>query len=605
MTSAGCTYEYEAGGATCGRPTAAGEPSGAADPQSMSLCICHLDDPEKSRPLFDAAFEVEARANANFRGWVFPERMDVHRVVPSGFRASQGTPVDFTQARFQGSVSFSKVQFDSRVEFKESQFAGPADFSQANFRAGVRFVGVPDATTFSRSADFRRAHFGSAPLDSPPQPNALDTVCEMVGVVFSETADFAGVEFSDDFAFTDVDWRAGVSLRGAVVWRSITISRARADSAQAAQLGDKPDPITINLDMDVRDGASMTLSGCKWPQNVAVDLNPSFGGTSRLDVNDCDFLGTVNAERIVGGGGFKFQRVTIGSVSFEEVPFPPTLFEEVTFQSSAKFKGADVSKTTFRNMSLKGVRFAQSESLAQASFENILDWHLWPGLRRQPFASVLATLRLCPTPRSVLADELDARAEGLEWEQRLKCLQSVKAAYAGLRGAFELRKDFAWANEMYANEMEMRRLASSRYLLRRTCFSIHGIYGAVSLYGTRWTRPIAWFIVMCVLFALLYQIIGFNVRGLSSAGVSAQVPPSRYVAIQFAPPDALIRYAPDLLGIWGDSLTYSVLVAGFTGRDLFGVPASGFGGILQTVESLLGPLLFGLAVLAVRRKYER
>jgi hypothetical protein len=146
--------------------------------------------------------------------------------------------------------------------------------------------------------------------------------------------------------------------------------------------------------------------------------------------------------------------------------------------------------------------------------------------------------------------------------------------YRALRKAQEDSKDEPGAADFYYGEMEMRRLEPATPWGERV---ILWLYWLVSGYGLRGLRALAWLAAVVVGLAGLLQAVGFN----------GGDPGFR---------DALIYAAQSTLSIASGNMALSEHVS-WAGEVLRIV--------LRIVLRLAGPVLLGLALLAVRNRVKR
>ena len=61
----------------------------------------------------------------------------------------------------------------------------------------------------------------------------------------------------------------------------------------------------------------------------------------------------------------------------------------------------------------------------------------------------------------------------------------------------------------------------------------------------------------------------------------------------------------DFGGATGTALLYSLMTAILLGRSIQAEVLTGWGNLVQVIETVLGPFLLGLAALAIRRRFTR
>lgn len=241
----------------------------------------------------------------------------------------------------------------------------------------------------------------------------------------------------------------------------------------------------------------------------------------------------------------------------------------------------DVSGLTFRNVDLSRCHFG----LAYGADELTLDNVQWGYPRHRWHAA-----------RAVLAEEMTADAEP----------ESVARVYRRLRKAVESSKDDSGAADFYYGEMLMRRRQRLRDIRRGNLasrlaaladYSLLSIYWGISGFGLRVGRSLG-------AFALL---VGLCAVPLASLGYPVAMP-------QFVPfgttSDGALIYGleePSSNG-FGDNLDRALRLAAQSSVSLLHAPAQQLTPTGEWIVLFLrfcGPIVLGLAILAVRNKLRR
>jgi hypothetical protein len=220
--------------------------------------------------------------------------------------------------------------------------------------------------------------------------------------------------------------------------------------------------------------------------------------------------------------------------------------------SIRSMRHANVGNLTLADVDLAGCRFAGAHRLDGLR----LDGHV-------PFAARPdGTL----TRRRAIAEERDFRRNPKSRHVRP---QRVARTYRALRKGREDNKDEPGAADFYYGEMEMRRLGANGAAER----AILELYRVVSGYGIRASRSFLFLIATIAAAAFALDAEGFK---------SEQT--------------------------FLDSVIYSIESAAsfFRGPTVIaGSELDTFGHVVQITLRLLGPLFFGLALLAVRGRVKR
>jgi hypothetical protein len=144
----------------------------------------------------------------------------------------------------------------------------------------------------------------------------------------------------------------------------------------------------------------------------------------------------------------------------------------------------------------------------------------------------------------------------------------VTRLYRALRKAQEDNKNEPAAGDFYYGEMEMRRLGPARPFGERF---ILWLYWLVSGYGLRGLRALAWLAVVVVGLAMLFELVGF---------ARHPSPPTTWGSLLYAARSTLSIADPE-------------------------AQLTGWGKLFQLILRLAGPVLLGLALLAVRNRVKR
>jgi hypothetical protein len=229
-------------------------------------------------------------------------------------------------------------------------------------------------------------------------------------------------------------------------------------------------------------------------------------------------------------------------------------------------------------MDLRACRFYGASALQSLSIEANCIWPHTPAGRRWIDRETIAEEH---DYRNWTDDNDAVQAPGwLTAEEPLVILRAEQVAtlYRALRKAREDDKDQAGANDLYYGEMSMRQRAaiptrSNRGHIRAMSDRwVLTAYWALSGYGLKGSRAIAAWLVIVVAASVGFSVCGFT----------TDVSYERALLFAVESTSGLLR-VPNTSGL---TLTYG-------------------GEVLQLVLRLIGPLLLGLALLAVRARVKR
>jgi uncharacterized protein YjbI with pentapeptide repeats len=450
-----------------------------------------------------------------------------------------------TQRPMMPAADFRRATFRGHADFSNVAF-GKARFDGATFKDDASF----DEATFSTAACFESVHFEQA-------ASFRHTIFDCLAVFeFDDRSENPApgrqreVVFCGWADFRDAEFRHGAGFGGADFE-----SRARF---AGAKFGKEDRPVRGSFD------------GARFPRARTFGPLVAHGSLS-LDRASFEAPGiriTISADTVSCDRTHFLARTTM------ELRFADVLLEDAEFAQAAIVSGAS---DPFRDDGDRPLDHAglspenwrpRVRSLSRANVANLtiadcdlrqcqfVGAHNLEGLRFE--VADLGRTRRPKTVRRLIADEEGGTASA----------DQLAPTYRALRKGREDSKDEPGAADFYYGEMEARRRAATgfdRYLL--------AAYWLVSGYGLRAWRAVAALSVTVLLFAWGFQAWGFE---------------------------------PDK-GFWK-----SLLFSAESTTSLFRTPLPPDGAhlrdgghVLQMGLRLLGPLFFGLALLAVRGRVKR
>ena len=563
-----------------------------AQARGHTECVLHILEP--------VARELLASGHFDGRGISFGEG-DLDRLVSALPRDEQGRPAfetaDFEDAVFGDGVAFDKADFKCPALFGGSVFDGDAYFEGARFRAGAHF----GKTTFSAPAYFSNAeihgdaHFAGARFAHLETGGTTFFGAAMYArCVFEGFADFAAIEAHDSFVvnnarFDQLASFSTVSFRGTTSFRNCRFAEsAEFDGAtmsagctfHTSKFGGKASFAAVRCDHDLdftdvhseqtlgltlRVRGQLSLADLRADGPVTLDTH-----ATRVDMRGARFVGGAQL-RVTGE--VDLRAATFGAPSMiaptdawrapgKEAPdrwgaVAPALssLESADVRDLA-LSGVDLSKCRFRGahnldqLRLQaGIRLPQSPGGRWTLRSTLWEEHLW---RQQHGFEGWG-----PAPDEP-ADPITAT--------------EVASVYRGLRKGREDAKDHPGAADFYYGEMEMRRHAgrdgsaqASTAAESRLIFA----YWLLSGYGLRASRPLVALVLTVLCSTVAVDAWGFEPdRGIGQA-------------LLFAIGSGIA---------FGAAPEYAVTDTGSAVRILL---------------RILGPLLLGLALLAIRNRVRR
>ena len=613
------------------------------------------------RNLMDSERGVPVLPRVDFGGARFPSDADFQRAV-------FGEPARFSEARFEGAVNFRDTTFEGPARFRETQFSGEARFGaavfadaayfgDARFEGPLRFSGV----TCKKVVSFLRARwlqgaslaeaqfednlrFNDAELDGPMdltrsrfhgRTEFLGTVlngsldatsaefagltrwdgvrCSLVnfkGASFDRDSRFHAANFSQPASFKEVQFRGRASFAGADFSQraefELTECHREADFSKVvfdgpagfggAVFRDLANFEDVAFKANARFARARFLSDtsfdgahCRKDAKFAraifersrafqgfsarggIDLDGAvFGGRPRIELrapviyarraafSEGVHLEVTEADIVLDDADFARQSILIGAAGSAD-----------QMAKLLSLSRAHVSALVLSGLDLRACRFSGAQGLSSMRVEANC---LWPSSPSERWLSHRRTTSEEHRWRVQQGDE-NWDDPATRWSEQAGAAgvpgpAEIAGVYRALRKAREDDKDEAGAGDLYYGEMEMRRLAGGGVK------SEQGIlwgYWLVSGYGLRASRAVVWLAIVLTLAAALFCCLGFQPPHEPNFGR----------ALLFA-----LESSVSLLHPPRASLTLG-------------------GEVVQVVLRLLGPLLVGLALLAVRARVKR
>ena len=502
-------------------------------------------------------------------------------------RATFGGYVRFSKATFNGDVKFNKSVFEDEATFGLAVFRGSVAFDEARFSGGAWFAGAAFGggawfaeATFQGTATFDRATFqGTATFDR---------------ATFSGDAGFDGTTFKHSAWFDGVRFEQARQIGPLLAYRGLVL-----DNAQFAQ------PVQIEVS-----STGVCCRRARFPGGVQFRLR-----WARVVLDDTDLA----APSVLAG----IPRLSSQELARREEQIARAwqrlLKDEISVRPQLlSLRRADVAGLGLSNVSAADCRFAGAHNLDKLRLESDVSIATAPspvglGGRRGGGREVIAEERawrvdpqradrsrrrwvdLDPRWPGWLGDKPDVLGPG-----------QIAGLYRALRKGREDVKDEPGAADFYYGEMEMRchRPVNSRNAGDQSNATVQGrvergiltAYWLVSGYGLRASRALA-----TLLLILALATVGFVTVGFAPSTTTAYQ--------QVTLPSGGTRYEPrEIRGAppgWAEAATYSVQSTTSLLRAPTNEPLTESGRIIEITVRLLGPVLLGLALLALRGRVKR
>lgn len=474
----------------------------------------------------------------------------------------------------------------SELRFEDAEFIGPVDFSGIHFRGPALFDGAIfrdiakfDSATFEDHADFDSVQFlGPVSFDQ---------------TIFEDHAGFQDASFSSTASFTQVKFRTHADFERAVFESDASFQEA------TFQLSRRLGPILAER--------KLNFDGCVFGERLLVEIE-----AETLSAQAAFFADGVRLS--VGRAAIFLDEADFGRASTLSSTAEPLAGAEDPCANPPSdrqarlitIRGAQVARLSLSDLDLRACHFFGAHGLESLIVEPSCLWprtppgrwcidremiaeeHHWRCDREtQTTSRGRARRRHWNAHAADPCDWPDSRSRGEPLHPA-----DLAALYRALRKAREDNKDQAGAGDLYYGEMEMRRvtpLPDGRGKIRALCDrAIISSYWLLSGYGLKASRAfLAW---VCVIVAAGY--------GLYEWGI---VPTPAHAGPQHpAQPAAGITLPRALLFSLENTSSLIRLAHLPKGYEL--QPS---GELLQVIIRLVGPLLIGLWLLALRARVKR
>jgi hypothetical protein len=470
--------------------------------------------------------------------------------------ATFGEGANFTGS-FGWGAGFEGAGFGDWASFDNSTFGGPANFARVTFGDEASFAGA----TFGDEAWFRDATFGDRAQVGPLPAGRLS----LDQASFGRAPQFEVV--SEHLGLDGARFLHGATIR--VAWADVSLTRAefRAPTTVAmAKILDQLDPVagrhrraTASALVETEPGEQAGPATLGWrtarPRVLSLaGADLTYLTLVGVDLRACRFAGAFHLDQLAIEGKFPFADRPAG---WRWAWGWPPLWHWTPRRTLAE------------------------EQRWRADYEH--------GLRRRGWHP--PACRLPDEPEPLPPPRHPSAADRARRRERAR---AISQAYRALRKGLEDRKDEPGAADFYYGEMELRRKATPPSFERL----LLGLYWLVAGYGLRASRALATLALVVVAGALVFAGPGFARSVTPRCAVVAATPGGGPVyRCEPAPRPSYAGQLATALAFSAESAT-SLL----RGPDRALTP---LGEWTQVAVRLLGPVLFGLAVLSLRGRVKR
>ena len=466
--------------------------------------------------------------------------------------------------------SIHKPAFPGEVSFEKANFVGVADFAHAVFKGPAYF----DGATFDDRADFRQVEFQDhADFDEAAFKNGVN----FRGAIFNDHAGFERMLAAQDKAvFIAARFRSYVDFEQASFCNGLDMTGV------TFQLARRLGPLDVC--------GSFVLDNCVFAERVSIDAI-----ANRLSATSAVFAD--GARLGFGGGDIQMKGVDFGrATTLSRYQAPDTPNEKQARRPRLlSLYGAQVASLSLSGINVEACRFFGAHGLESMIIEPSCKWRHTPPHRRCIDREILLEeeeWRLQDERKRHARRRLTRHHQKSPWARHSASNETgdagaaeytplepnqLAALYRALRKAREENKDQAGAGDLYYGEMEMRRrseLPVGRGRIRAFCDKlIITAYWLLSGYGLKASRAFAFWCSLIVIASFAITRWGLN--------------PS----LPF----------PRSLAFTAESTSGHLRIAAIPrGYELNGV-----GEGIRACLRILGPVLIGLWLLALRNRVKR
>jgi uncharacterized protein YjbI with pentapeptide repeats len=350
------------------------------------------------------------------------------------------------------------------------------------FQAAIDEI-IEKARQGSGVCDFSHCYF-PVNYDCRDLEQAFEFHCNFYGSKFAGYADFNQVKFSEGAIFWKAEFFGVVAFTGAKFSKSAVFEEAKFS---------KDAYFT---------GAEFSGDAVFWRANFSE--NAYFWGVKFFEYatfEEAKFSGNTHfegAEFRQRADFYKVETAKNATVNFQGVKLlkPQQVFFHHVDLSRWSFLDTDLRRIDFND-----VTWGTIPSISPLRSRRwIRRWERRHLSRRFLLRLLRLRLRLTPT-RTALFDEIRVSKEKVKKAR----LAKVERLYRHLKQNYESQRDYGRAGDFYYGEMEMKRRQLNP--LGQIPF---WIYRILSGYGESYPRALFWLIVMWLLFAVLFTVVGYT-----------------------------------------------------------------------------------------------
>ncbi|MEU1536232.1 pentapeptide repeat-containing protein [Streptomyces fagopyri] len=457
---------------------------------------------------------------------------------------------------FKGDAWFGSVAFQGDAVFRSASFRGDAGFWSATFEGDAGF----GSAVFQGDARFESANFiGDARYGAA----TFKGKAQFESATFNGNAEFDSADFENAATVGPLVCAGEIGLSGATFGGPVTLSFA------ARRLECRRTRWSATGEIRLRYGTvDFAHAVFEYPLTIAAEPDPFTLTNGRQLAETALTPGVDPAVRLASLRGVDAAHLVLADVDLSRCLFAGTVhLDQLRLEGACTFDTTP-SSTCWRRW--LPVRFTERRVLAEE--------HHWrasqPGAVQGWNPAVLGAGRTGPL--------------------------QLAPVYRALRKAFEDGKHEPGAADFYYGEMEMRRHAGD---IPRSERNLLTAYWAVSGYGLRASRALAWLGTAMLLTILLLMTVGLPQDSPKQTATGTVPAGGGKITFEIGKDDPRNPTGNRLTGERFDqalSVTLNSVVFRSADQDL-----TTAGTYIEMTSRITEPILLGLAVLAVRNRVKR
>ncbi|MEM8999106.1 MAG: pentapeptide repeat-containing protein [Bacteroidota bacterium] len=435
--------------------------------------------------------EKMTKKDYNFSMFIFPEFSKDHFWLENKSSVFEGK-VDFSETQFMSEAIFFEVRFDEEVNFNRARFKGKADFLWASFNEMAYFRSV----NFDSIADFHMANFfGKVDFESTCfageayfNAASFENGVHFNRTSFSGIADFSSIDFDEKVSFLSANFE------GNAYFLSTSFT------------GDT-DFHSTNFTQELFFDTLYCLKGA-----TILFFNTKFSRTKQAYFKNLHIEGSLRFEQLMFSKGVTFLNCNFAQVLFVKSDITNATVSNCTFPQkkwNPRIVLANESATTTVLEALKETKEHYLEGVASAKsrYQGKL---IWEAKKTEPNALEIKkpiTLWKKESKKLIFATPDKTSNRSLKREH----YEMMAETYRQLKTNQKNNNNWAMAGDAYRSEMVMRKksiwqqfLTTPKKFWLLFSLGIMQLYDGLSGFQQSMARPLIWFLLIWLTFALGY-----------------------------------------------------------------------------------------------------